>query len=573
MPVQAIATITFALLAAMLSRAQPTVRLAVDSSEAYVSEAVSIEVTIYDFQDAEDFAFPAIPNCKITPVGGPQNLHSESWVNGVQSSSNRRTYTFELIAEKPGEYVIPPIAIKVDGQILRTDPVRLKILSGPVADFVQAEISGGGSALYVGQRASFTLTIWIRPTRGLGISEMLDFLRGARGGQYGPFQKIGRTGITDRPDSGGVPQRFFSYELDAAAVLSSSGPPLDDIVVAVNYPTRFGRNIFGDEQATRFRQIRLTPKILAPDVKPLPTRGRPADFNGAVGAFTIDVSANATNVRVGDPIELTIAIGGDGPLDTLPGPDLSHQKKLSEHFRFATEALAGRTIGSRRVFTQTIRPTSPVATVIPPIEYPYFDPRRGEYAVALSDPIPLHVTASPTLDVETLPAAQTPGSEPSGGVEALDGLLGNESNTDRLLEKVAPVSMTQVWTIVLAPPGLYFALAGFVAWRSRRDAAAKRRSAALATALRRLDATRPAEIVAAVAGYFADRLNQPVARFEGRAAVELLQDRRAATETREKLEILFARCDEAAYAGGAADGALADLASECLTRLESERLE
>lgn len=571
MDIRRLAILVFALAAALSSPGQATVRLTVDATEAYEAEAVNVEVTIYNFTEASDFEFPEIPGCRITPLGAPQNIRSESWINGVRSVSNSRTYGYELIAAAPGEYVIPEIEITVDGQTLRTAPARLRVVPGAVADLVQAEISGGGSRLYVGQRAVFTLTIWLRPVRSFGLAEMLESIKQARGGRYGPFQRVTRSGVTDRPDASGKPQKFYYYELDAEFVLARPGPPLDDVLVAVNYPTRFGRGIFGDE-VTKVRQLRVAPRILAPDVLPLPTDGRPAGFSGAVGEYTLDVSASRTNVRVGDPIELTIAIGGNGPLDTLPGPDLSRQRKLLQHFRVPGEALAGRTIGNRRVFTQTIRPTGVDATAIPPIEFPYFDPRRGEFAVALSEPIALTVTAAPTLDVESLPAAPTPGGENTTVLNPIDGLLGNESSVDRLLEKSSPVTMGQVWAAVLAPPALYVALAGFAAWRSRRDASVERRRTALSTALRRLDGAKPTEIVAAVAGYFGDRLNQPAARFEGRAAVELLADRNASAETVSRLRELLARCDEAAYAGGAGDGSLAELARECLRRLESERL-
>ena len=45
-------------------------------------------------------------------------------------------------------------------------------------------------------------------------------------------------------------------------------------------------------------------------VLPLPEEGKPSGFYGLVGQYTISASATPTKVNVGDPITLTVKVGG-----------------------------------------------------------------------------------------------------------------------------------------------------------------------------------------------------------------------------------------------------------------------
>ena len=53
----------------------------------------------------------------------------------------------------------------------------------------------------------------------------------------------------------------------------------------------------------------------------MPAEGAPANFNGAVGDYTMTVTAGPTNVAVGDPITVRVQISGRGALDALTLPD------------------------------------------------------------------------------------------------------------------------------------------------------------------------------------------------------------------------------------------------------------
>ena len=66
--------------------------------------------------------------------------------------------------------------------------------------------------------------------------------------------------------------------------------------------------------------------------------------------------------------------------------------QLAEDFRVPPETLAGTARGNQKRFTQTIRAKRADVKEIPAIEFAYFDPQAGQYAVARSEPIPVLVS-------------------------------------------------------------------------------------------------------------------------------------------------------------------------------------
>ncbi len=158
---------------------------------------------------------------------------------------------------------------------------------------------------------------------------------------------------------------------------------------------------------------------------PVPQDHRPANFSGAVGLFDIEAHANPTEVRVGDPINLTIDIFGSGPLDTLPPPLLASDPALTRDFRVPTEPLAGETRSGTRHFEVVIRATNDRITEIPAIEYPYFDPDAERFVIARSDPITLEVEPAAELALPEPTQLTAPGIADGTELQKLDGLHGH----------------------------------------------------------------------------------------------------------------------------------------------------
>ena len=560
--------------------ADPSVELLVETSQVFVREPFQVRVVISNFRECEPFTFPALADCDVEALGAPSESRQISIIGGVRQDWRSRVHTYELTPRRAGTLEIPPIEIHVDGATLRTRAHRLTVRESDAQSLLSVRVACGARRAYVGQQLDLQLEIWIRPARtASGVASALQMWRQVLGRRstWGPFPIPDKFSSRQREGDG-----YYVYHSQVRYIADRPGPlNFDDVAIAMEYPVRFGRDIFNDDTPTATRRLRARAEVDPVEVLPLPQDGRPPGFSGAVGRYTLHASASPTTVRVGDPIELTIDVGGEGPLEALPPPVLAQQPALTQAFRVPTEALAGSTQRGQRRFTQVIRAKRSDVAEIPPIEYPYFDPHLGQYVVARSEAIAINVAAAETLssaDLTDGPPAERTGLRP--GSEPVDGLRGIEVNPARLLTSAPLVRPAHVLAATVMPPTLFLGTwVGVGLFRRRsNDSAQRRRRAALRRALARLHgvAALPpqqatASVAAALAGYFSDRLNEPETRFTGSAAAQMLAARGVNEQLAAELHTLLERCDAGAYGGMAGDArALAEDAERCLRRLEGE---
>ena len=552
--------------------------------EGHVGEPIVLELRVDDFETCEPPEFPASEDYHVRPGRVANGSQTDLDLGTGRRIVRRwRTYSFELTPRKAGVIVVPAIAVVVDGQVLRTRPISIRAEKADQP--LLAEITTDLQRLYVGQKARFKLSIWIRPAvapgrRTLTGHEMFNFIDERSG--LGPFRRPEGFSEHTRTLDDGTSQRYYVYPSTAEVVIERPGPlTFDELEIGMAYPTGFARDVFGDLRVTEWRRLRVKPTVLAPDALPLPDTGRPANFTGAVGVLEFNAFARPTTVRVGDPIELVMEISGDGPLETLQAPVLAAQPGFLEQFRVPNETLAGTMVGDHKQFTQTIRATRADVNRIPPIEYPYFDPLAGQYRVARSAGIPITVTRSEELETAELTGISSPAPERQAqALDVRDGLLGNKTAERELLANAMTITPTHVWLATVAPPGVFLAALCWTALAraSAGDAARRRRQSALHNAMgrvvaaaRRPAAERGGEIVAALAGYVADRFDQPPG-LTGHEALAALARRGVDPQTLQRCRALIERCEAAAYGGlSPADAELAEEARACLAALERER--
>lgn len=553
--------------------AQPSVELTVGCRQLYVNEPCEVAVVVHDFRTCEEPVWPELAGGTVVPLGPGSTSSQVIIVNGRRQESNTRSFPFELTPLAPGELVLPPVSVRVDGQVLQTRPLRLAVQPSNAAELLFAEVTAGRQRAYVGQQLHLKLRIGVRPGRwGRQVLDAGTMLRQLRAPEFGPFPRERPVMTQERRRVGDSEQVFYVYEFATDWIAARPGP-LDPgpLLVGVVYPDN-----------GEYRHLRVRPQIEPLEILPVPMEGRPANFSGAVGLFGIEARAQPTRVRVGDPIELTIDIFGEGPLETLPPPLLAADPQLTAAFRVPAEPLAGELVSARRRFTVTIRALRDDVAAIPPIEYPYFDPDRERFVIARSAPVPLEVEPAAQVAIPELAGRPAPATA-DAGLQVLDGLHDIETDPARLLGAAAPVAPGAVTAALVAPPA-GFALAWLgAAWLRPRlaDPAWRRRQAAARAARRNIRAAaglppadRARAVAAALSGYLADRLAEPPGRVAGPAALELLRSRGVPDELRARWAAVLARCDEASFGGGApidAD-ALVGQALACLAALERQRL-
>ena len=189
-------------------------------------------------------------------------------------------------------------------------------------------------------------------------------------------------------------------------------------------------------------------------VLPLPAEGRPPNFSGAVGHFDLESSVDLHRVRVGEPLELSLAVHGEGNFDRVS------TRGLPDSDQFKTYSPSVKQQDDGKTFVQAVVPQKPGATEIPPVGLAFFDPDQGSYVTARSKPIPIEVR--PGLAVATTSTGSAP--------EAASGpvLAPNTGSEGKPVPSLRPLyAQKGFWLAQLAPLGLLAAGAGFVVRRRR----------------------------------------------------------------------------------------------------------
>ena len=153
------------------------------------------------------------------------------------------------------------------------------------------------------------------------------------------------------------------------------------------WATRFSEDFLEGRMPVDPRDARLAIAGPTLEVLPLPRIGRPADFGGAVGVYTLhaeleDVEPDADgDLAAGEAVVLLrLEVAGQGALADLVMPPLDDLPGLRVRGRRAGAP------GVPRVFHYELI-AAPGVGVVPELRLPFFDPTVGEYRLATTAPL------------------------------------------------------------------------------------------------------------------------------------------------------------------------------------------
>ena len=159
------------------------------------------------------------------------------------------------------------------------------------------------------------------------------------------------------------------------------------------------------------RQTTVPTQSAKLEVKPLPKEGRPEDFSGAIGQFSLQASATPKQAAAGDPISLNVTVSGRGNFDAMASPTLLEADGWrtyppGEKFEASPSDPIGFN-GEKRfeymLVAREDRSQTPVA------QLSFFDPSLEKYVTIKSSAI--EVAAKGTADPAAV-AAATPAPQP-----------------------------------------------------------------------------------------------------------------------------------------------------------------
>ena len=313
-----------------------------------------------------------------------------------------------------------------------------------------------------------------------------------------------------------------------------------------SYTTAFEESLLQGRMPVDRHDITVEGQGRALRILPLPTAGRPRQFHGAVGRFTVHAEARPTQLQVGDDLQVTLHIDGDGNLPLLPGP----QPSLPGFHQFG---MVEQPSATGRSFLLHLAPLRPDLRWLPAIAWSYFDPTPpGRYRTAVTEPIGLSVAPLP------------PGAQLAPLLQAeLDRARPGENDIFDLLPVGAAIapstpSFAMVLAALLAPWVLCTALWALRAARARdrADPLAVRARHAHARCRAAL-AADDVELLPVLAEYLAAKLCRPGGAVLGEDLHAPLLAAGASPALAAEVDDLLARLSTSRYSGAAADDKVA----------------
>ncbi len=418
--------------------------------------------------------FPPIANLQMQRSGNASS--SFTVVNGQVSGIISQD--FLLTPTQPGEYVIPAIQAEVEGQALTSKPLRLKATK---------EVASTGSTngelgflrvilpkkeAYVGEVIPIEFQVFVRegvvnggyllqqfdnyggcPLKGEGFS----FLKTAHVAQR--RARVGNFNYT-------VGSLVSAVSPVKAGTLSvgSMEVTFDFQTLSANQQNR-GFDPWGMLRSYDTKRLNLSAEPQTLTALPLPRTNVPPFFTGAVGSYTMTVTAGPTNVAAGDPVTVKVQISGRGAFDSLSLPD---QTSWTDFKTYPPTSKVDTTdslgLEGTKVFEEVVVPQSMDIKQVPPVTFSYFNPEKKAYQTLTSRAVPLIVrpggtSVTPSVVVSNQRAPDNP--PVSADIIHIKPRMGAIAQINKPL-------LQQPWFVVLQviPIGLWLSA---LFWRRKTD--------------------------------------------------------------------------------------------------------
>jgi len=369
-------------------------------------------------QRSRDLRAPEFTDFDVLSGPYTSTSSSTSFVNGRRTSSFEQTYTYMLMAKREGTFTIGPATIKVNGEQVQSNGVRITVLPEDQQTSAQgnsqsnqntqsnpsSQSSASSENLFVRTIVSKTrvheqealLLTYKLYYAGVDVAQMTNNIKFP---EYTGFlkQDIEQNEIqtelehyNGRNYQTAVLHQTVLYPQHSGDI--TIDPAYFEFVLRVQTRQQV-RSIFDDFFGT---YTNVTKGVKAPGatihVAALPD-GKPAGFSGGVGKFSFTPSISQTEVQANEAVTIKIDISGAGNMKLLKTPAIDwpegfepYDPKVTNNFKTTTSGVSG---------TKSIEylaiPRSAGEYTIPSIAFSYFDIDEKAYRTLRSPEYTIHV--------------------------------------------------------------------------------------------------------------------------------------------------------------------------------------
>ena len=382
--------------------------LAVDLDQTHITseENATLSVTVEGDADKEPEA-PVVEGLQISPAGTSSQY---SYINGKSTSSKR--YDFSIAPEREGEFSIPSFSLMIDGKKEVSPVLKLKVSPLSSQSTQNSPTNPSDSSGQVPMEVTRSLDV-----KKVYVGQVVPSVL-----KINKSQRIRRAELNEKPQDhikvirakearrnqiqakdGTV--RELSL-VDEAIVVDKAGIyKLKDVVIKAEMlvdarpAQRRGRmgggqgfpfdDFFGGNSPFGLGSQNVIQKSASVDevtleVRDLPQKARPPNFDGLVGEFSLAVVKSAPKkASVGESLSLEVRLAGKGSLDGASAPkwESSPQglKVFPESPKYIETVVEGGGLDSEASFSYALVPNASGTFDLGVMRLSYFDPTEDSY--------------------------------------------------------------------------------------------------------------------------------------------------------------------------------------------------
>ncbi|MFA6807102.1 MAG: BatD family protein, partial [Bacteroidales bacterium] len=358
---------------------------------------------------------------KITQVSGMQitgrmqgSSMSSVWTNGSDVTKYVYTFTYTMVPLKVGKYSLPAAIAKVGDKTYKSDEIKLEVIessnnnsqasssstsndssnnsdnrsrteSKANRNNLIAESEINRKTVYIGEPLKLTMGLYYNVALSNITNVKFPDFKGFMVQEIkGPDKIVPKrvkykNSIYNNAEIRKVllyPQQTGDIKIDSyqiECVVREQVADGDD----------FMDSFFGNVTSTR---VMRASNPLTVHVKPLPTMGKPADFSGAVGQFSVSSSVSTDTIKANDAITYKFKVSGSGNIKLLTKPEIKfpadfevYDPKVTKNIKNDDSGMSGTV-----TYEYLVIPRYAGHFSIPEVKFSYFNTSDKKYNTLLA---------------------------------------------------------------------------------------------------------------------------------------------------------------------------------------------
>ncbi len=422
--------------------AQVALRTIVTQGPVIAGEAFQVQYVLEDAEPEIDFFQPDFRQFRF--VSGPNTYSGVSY--GTDGPKRLKNIAFTLVALKEGRYIVPGASVKLRGQVFRSEPASLEVISKTTA--IQRGILSDSPSVaadsyllpgedpyekirhnlfmkvmvdkkvcVVGQPVTATFKLYSR------LNSKSDIVKNP--GFYG----FAIQDMVNLADNVSATETLNGKKFQVHTVRKVQLYPLQAGLFTIDPMEVQNKVEFSTSAVRKKTEQEITEGVMPTEdelfskpgfkvcesnmhtepvtikVNPLPENGRPADFSGATGKFKISASLVNEELARNEEGDLVLTIEGKGNFPQLAAPVVAWPKNIDGFEPEVKDSLNKdlSPLEGKRVFKFRFIANQTGIYTIPAISLSFFDPDSNRYRTASTKPIIVKITGAAAKKLEVAP--------------------------------------------------------------------------------------------------------------------------------------------------------------------------